>query len=301
MMKKRGLGRGLDALLGSHNAAKQIAAEHAAADSNDVSASQDGQLKQLPVEFIQRGKYQPRRDMNQEALEELANSIRAQGVMQPIVVRPIGADKYEIIAGERRWRASQLAGLDTVPVVIREVPDEAAMAMALIENIQREDLNPMEEAIALSRLQQEFSLTHQQIADAVGKSRATVTNLLRLMALRDDVQRMLEHGDIEMGHARALLSLTPEMQSSTAHTVVGKGLSVRQTESLVRKLLEEKDKPQNPDKPVGADADIKRLEESLAEKIGAPVQIQHTVKGKGKLVLTYNSLDELDGILSHIR
>ena len=301
MMKKRGLGRGLDALLGSHNAAKQVAAENAAAEADNGSISQDGQLKQLPVEFIQRGKYQPRRDMNQEALEELANSIRAQGVMQPIVVRPVGPNKYEIIAGERRWRASQLAGLDTVPVVIREVPDEAAIAMALIENIQREDLNPMEEAMALSRLQQEFELTHQQIADAVGKSRATVTNLLRLMALRDDVQRMLEHGDIEMGHARALLSLTLEMQSSTAHTVVLKGLSVRQTESLVRKLLEEKHQPRNPEKPVGADADIKRLEESLAEKIGAPVQIQHTVKGKGKLVLTYNSLDELDGILSHIR
>jgi ParB family transcriptional regulator, chromosome partitioning protein len=300
-MKKRGLGRGLDALLGSHSAAKQIAADNAAGEASNGLDSRDGQLRQLPVEFIQRGKYQPRRDMNQEALEELANSIRAQGVMQPIVVRPVGPEKYEIIAGERRWRASQLAGLDTVPVVIRDVPDDAAIAMALIENIQREDLNPMEEAMALSRLQQEFALTHQQIADAVGKSRATVTNLLRLMSLRDDVQRMLEHGDIEMGHARAMLSLSPNLQASTAQQVVGKGLSVRQTESLVRKLLEEKDKPQPPNKPVSADADIKRLEESLAEKIGAPVQIQHTAKGKGKLVLTYNSLDELDGILAHIR
>lgn len=300
-MKKRGLGRGLDALLGSHSAAKQIAADNAANEAGDGLDARDGQLRQLPVEFIQRGKYQPRRDMNQEALEELANSIRAQGVMQPIVVRPIGAEKYEIIAGERRWRASQLAGLATVPVVIRDVPDEAAIAMALIENIQREDLNPMEEALALSRLQQEFVLTHQQIADAVGKSRATVTNLLRLMSLREDVQRMLEHGDIEMGHARAMLSLNPELQASTAHQVVGKGLSVRQTESLVRKLLEEQAKPPAADKPVSADADIKRLEESLAEKIGAPVQIQHTAKGKGKLVLTYNSLDELDGILAHIR
>jgi len=295
-MKKRGLGRGLDALLGSHNAAKQLAAENPLSESSD---SKDGQLKHVPVEFIQRGKYQPRRDMNQEALEELANSIRAQGVMQPIVVRPVGPDKYEIIAGERRWRASQLAGLDTVPVVIRDVPDEAAIAMALIENIQREDLNPMEEAIALSRLQQEFELTHQQIADAVGKSRATVTNLLRLMSLRDDVQRLLEHGDLEMGHARAMLSLTPELQASTAQTVVSKGLSVRQTESLVRKLLE--DKPEKPSSALSADADIKRLEESLAEKLGANVQIQHTAKGKGKLVLNYNSLDELDGILSHIR
>ena len=295
-MKKRGLGRGLDALLGSHNAAKQLAEETAVVEAG---SSQDGQLKKIPVEFIQRGKYQPRRDMNQEALEELANSIRAQGVMQPIVVRPIGTDKHEIIAGERRWRASQLAGLDTVPVVIREVPDEAAIAMALIENIQREDLNPMEEAIALSRLQQEFELTHQQIADAVGKSRATVTNLLRLMSLREDVQRLLEHGDLEMGHARALLSLSPELQASTAQTVVSKGLSVRQTESLVRNLLD--NKPEKKSEAISADADIKRLEESLAAKLGANVQIQHTAKGKGKLVLSYNSLDELDGILSHIR
>lgn len=295
-MKKRGLGRGLDALLGSHNAAKQLAEETAVVEAG---SSQDGQLRKIPVEFIQRGKYQPRRDMNQEALEELANSIRAQGVMQPIVVRPIGTDKYEIIAGERRWRASQLAGLDTVPVVIREVPDEAAIAMALIENIQREDLNPMEEAIALSRLQQEFELTHQQIADAVGKSRATVTNLLRLMSLREDVQRLLEHGDLEMGHARALLSLSPELQASTAQTVVSKGLSVRQTESLVRNLLD--NKPEKKSEAISADADIKRLEESLAAKLGANVQIQHTAKGRGKLVLSYNSLDELDGILSHIR
>ncbi|HEY3699920.1 MAG TPA: ParB/RepB/Spo0J family partition protein [Spongiibacteraceae bacterium] len=300
MMKKRGLGRGLDALLGSHNAAKQIAADAATAmEVPSSAASKDGQLRHLPVEFIQRGKYQPRRDMNQETLEELANSIRAQGVMQPIVVREIGRDKYEIIAGERRWRASQLAGLDTVPVVIRDVPDEAAMAMALIENIQREDLNPIEEAIALSRLQLEFTLTHQQIADAVGKSRATVTNLLRLMSLRDDVQRMLEHGDLEMGHARALLSLAPELQASTAQQVISKSLSVRQTESLVRKLLDAKPIA-NTDKVVSADADIRRLQDSLAEKIGAVVMIQHTAKGKGKLVLSYNSLDELDGILSHI-
>jgi ParB family transcriptional regulator, chromosome partitioning protein len=297
MVKKRGLGRGLDALLGSHQAAKQIAQEAA-----EVAASgqfKDGELQNLPVEFIQRGKYQPRREINQEALEELADSIRAQGLMQPIVVRPIGTDKYEIIAGERRWRACQLAGLDKIPVLVREVPDEAAIAMALIENIQREDLNPMEEAIALARLQQEFELTHQQIADAVGKSRASVTNLLRLMSLRDDVQRLLEHGDLEMGHARALLSLAPELQASTAQIVVSKGLSVRQTEALVRKLLE--DKTAKPSDSFGPDADIQRLEESLAEKLGAPVQIQHTAKGKGKLVLTYNSLEELDGILSHIK
>src|SRR5690606_32409846 len=187
-----------------------------------------------------RGKYQPRRDMNPEALEELANSIRAQGVMQPIVVRPIGPERYEIIAGERRWRATQLAGLDKVPALVREIPDEAAIAMALIENIQREDLNPMEEAIALARLQSEFELTHQQIADAVGKSRVTVTNLLRLMSLREEVQRMLEHGDLEMGHGRALLGLPPEQQAAAATTVVSKGLSVRQTEAMVRRMLEER-------------------------------------------------------------
>jgi ParB family chromosome partitioning protein len=297
IVKKRGLGRGLDALLGSHQAAKQIAQE--AAEVAATGQFKDGELQHLPVEFIQRGKYQPRREINQEALEELANSIRAQGLMQPIVVRPIGPEKYEIIAGERRWRACQLAGLDKIPVLVREVPDEAAIAMALIENIQREDLNPMEEAIALARLQQEFELTHQQIADAVGKSRATVTNLLRLMSLRDDVQRMLEHGDLEMGHARALLSLAPELQASTAQNVISKSLSVRQTEALVRKLLE--GKTVKSEQPYSADADIKRLIESLSEKLGAPVQIQHTAKGKGKLVLTYNSLEELDGILSHIK
>jgi ParB family chromosome partitioning protein len=296
MAKKRGLGRGLDALLGSHQAAKQIAQE--AEEVASTGSFKDGELQTLPVEFIQRGKYQPRREMNQEALEELAGSIRAQGVMQPIVVRPVGPEKYEIIAGERRWRACQLAGLDRIPVLIREVPDEAAIAMALIENIQREDLNPMEEAIALARLQQEFELTHQQIADAVGKSRVTVTNLLRLMSLRDDVQKMLEHGDLEMGHARALLTLPPELQASTAQNVVAKGLSVRQTEALVRKLQESKPEKGGAARP---DADIQRLEESLAEKLGAPVQIQHTVKGKGKLILTYNSLEELDGILSHIK
>ena len=293
-MKKRGLGRGLDALLGSHQAAKKTAEDNAV-----ETQPADADLRELPVEFLQRGKYQPRRDMNQEALEELANSIRAQGLMQPIVVRPIGVDKYEIIAGERRWRAAQLAGLDKIPVVVRDVPDDAAIAMALIENIQREDLNPMEEALALSRLQHEFELTHQQIAEAVGKSRATVTNLLRLMSLREDVQRLLEHGDIEMGHARALLGLPLEQQASAAHTVVSKGFSVRQTEALVRQLVEEKAKPSQAAPRV--DPDIKRLQEELSEKIGAVVAIQHGAKGKGKLVLSYNSLDELEGILAHIR
>jgi ParB family chromosome partitioning protein len=294
MAKKRGLGRGLDALLGSHQAARQPEAAGA-----EAGAPPEGELRDLPVEFIQRGKYQPRRDMNPEALEELASSIRAQGVMQPIVVRPIGPERYEIVAGERRWRATQLAGLDRIPALVRDVPDEAAIAMALIENIQREDLNPMEEAIALARLQAEFELTHQQIADAVGKSRVTVTNLLRLMSLRDEVQRMLEHGDLEMGHGRALLALAPERQVAAAHTVISKGLSVRQTEALVRRLLEEK--PGAQPSAVRVDADIRKLEESLAERVGAPVAIQHGAKGKGKLVFSYNSLDELDGILAHIK
>jgi len=297
MAKKRGLGRGLDALLSSHQAAREAAAgsDEAGAESSSV----DGKLCQLPVELIQRGKYQPRRDMNPEALEELAASIRVQGVMQPIVVRHISPERYEIIAGERRWRATQLAGLDTIPAVVREVADDAAIAMALIENIQREDLNPMEEAIALARLQAEFELTHQQIADAVGKSRATITNLLRLMSLRDEVQRMLEHGDIEMGHARALLGLPLEQQAGAAHNVISKGLSVRQTEALVRRLLEEQQS--TPAAVVVVDPDIRRLQETLAEKLGAAVEIQHGAKGHGKLVVSYNSLDELDGILAHIK
>lgn len=294
MAKKRGLGRGLDALLSSHQAAREGGADGAA-----PAAPAAAELRELPVEFIQRGKYQPRRDMDPQALEELANSIRAQGVMQPIVVRPIGADRYEIIAGERRWRASQLAGLDRIPVVIRDVPDEAAVAMALIENIQREDLNPMEEAAAMARLQKEFELTHQEIADAVGKSRATITNLLRLMSLREDVRRMLEHGDLEMGHARALLGLAAEQQSRAATQVVSRALSVRQTEALVRRLLAEAQ--QSTPAAAGRDPDIRQLEEQLSQKLGATVNIQHGSRGKGKVVLQYNSLDELDGILAHIR
>ncbi len=298
--KKRGLGRGLDALLGANQLKAEL--EEATAEAASApSGSSDGSLRHLPVEVIQRGKYQPRRDMHPEALEELAASIKAQGVMQPIVVRPISADKFEIIAGERRWRATQLAGLDTIPAVIRQVPDETAIAMALIENIQREDLNPMEEALSLSRLQQEFELTHQQIAEAVGKSRTTITNLLRLISLREDVQRMLEHGDLEMGHARALLGLPAELQSQTATTVVSRGLSVRQTESLVRNQLAEAEASKTKTAPQQLDPDIKNLQDQLSEKIGVPVVIQHGAKGKGKLVLKYNSLNELDGILNHIK
>lgn len=284
-VKKRGLGRGLDALLGQSNGDSQ------------ASNNQDQQLKELPVDLIQRGKYQPRRDMDPQALEELANSIRVQGVMQPIVVRPIAEGRYEIIAGERRWRATQQAGLDSIPAVIRDVPDEAAIAMALIENIQREDLNPIEEAIALQRLQMEFELTQQQVADAVGKSRVSITNLLRLMALPDDVKLLLERGDLEMGHARALLGLPADDQTAAARQVVAKGLTVRQTEALVRQWL-------NPRREAGdtrANPDIERLQQDLAERIGAEVKIQHGAKGKGKLVISYSSLDELDGVLMHIK
>lgn len=305
--KKRGLGKGLNALLSTSSSqanvktASTVSVEANPALTTDVSREpNDGDLRYLPVDIIQRGKYQPRRDMQPEALEELAQSIKAQGVMQPIVVRLVSPGKYEIIAGERRWRATQIAQLDTIPAVIRKVPDEAAIAMALIENIQREDLNPMEEAVALSRLQQEFELTHQQVAEAVGKSRTTVTNLLRLMTLRDDVQRMLEYGDLEMGHARALLGLPTERQSQAANTVVSKGMTVRQTESMVRSLLASLDSPTKAtDKKI--DTDIKQLQDQLSEKIGVPVLVQHSAKGKGKLVLKYNNLDELDGILNHIK
>ena len=286
MAKKRGLGeKGLGALLkGSSIDLK-----------NDAV---DGELKYLPVEYLQRGKYQPRRDMDQDALEELAESIRQQGIMQPIIVRTISNNKFEIIAGERRWRAAQLAGLDKVPTIIREVEDNAAVAMALIENIQRENLNSMEEAIALQRLQEEFSLTQAEVAEAVGKSRSTVTNLLRLIQLTDEVKLMLEHGDLEMGHGRAMLALRPEQQIQAARLVESKSLSVRQTEALVRKLLE--DQKEKPTKGVSVSKDVERLEEDLSEKIGASVCISYTSKGKGKLTIKYNSLDELDGILKHI-
>jgi ParB family chromosome partitioning protein len=256
------------------------------------------ELQYVPLDLIQRGKYQPRRDMDSTALEELAQSIRAQGVMQPIVVRPIGSGRFEIIAGERRWRASQIAGLDKIPAMVREVPDEAAIAMALIENIQREDLNPIEEAVALQRLQQEFQLTQQQVAEAVGKSRVTITNLLRLISLPEEIKTLLSHGDLEMGHARALLGLPAEQQVEGARHVVARALTVRQTEALVRQWLSTKEKPVAVTK---VDPDISRLEQRLAERLGSPVQIKHGQKGKGQLVIRYNSLDELQGVLAHIR
>lgn len=299
MTAKRKLGRGLDALLGG--AGKKPVSDTVVDTpaSNVIRQDKDGDLRNIPIDLIQRGKYQPRTDMHEEALQALAASIKAQGVMQPIVVRPISDTRYEIIAGERRWRATQIAGLDTIPAIIKPVADESAIAMALIENIQREDLNPIEEAVALKRLQDEFQLTQQEVADAVGRSRAAVANLLRLIGLNPDVRLMLEHGDLEMGHARALLSLSDSQQSEAAKTVVGKGLSVRQTEALARRLLTDEGSQKKP--TVITDPDIRSLEESLSEKLGARVQIQHTSKGAGKLTLKYNSLDELDGILAHIK
>lgn len=285
----------MEALLGSSAAA----ASGQGPEEMAVQAEIDGVLRKLPVDILQRGVYQPRVDMHPDTLEELANSIRAQGVVQPIVVRPVSKDRYEIIAGERRWRAAQLAGLHEIPAVVRDVPDQAAMAMALIENIQREELNPMEEAMALHRLIEEFGLTHQETADAVGRSRASVSNLLRLLGLNEDIKRMVENGDLEMGHARALLALSGDLQSQVARTVAGKGLSVRETEKLVKRTLEHPAGEAKSEKRV--DPDIRRLEQDLGDRIGARVAIQHGAKGKGKLVIQYNSLDELDGILEHIK
>lgn len=297
MKKKPALGRGLNALLQSAQAPQEVRVD--ALDDKVNATHQDGELRHLPIEWLQPGQYQPRKDIQPEALEELAASIKAQGLMQPLVVRPLAAEnRYEIIAGERRWRACQIAQYERVPVLIREVSDESALAMALIENLQREDLNPMEEAIALHRLQQEFELTQQEVADAVGKNRATVANLLRLMNLNEDVKRLLEHGDIEMGHARALLGLTGNVQSDAASEVVARTLTVRQTEALVRLWQQGKLTKAEAPRP---NPDVLRLEKVLGDRLGATVAIQHNAKGKGKLVINYSSLDELDGILAHIK
>jgi len=295
--KKKRLGRGLDALL------SRPVAEAAAAMPE---SGMDGPLRELPVDLLQRGRYQPRLDIRQDSLEELANSIRAQGVVQPIVARPIGksgdSQRYEIVAGERRWRAAQMAGLDTIPAVVRDLPDDAAIAMALIENIQREDLNPLEEARALDRLIREFDLTHGEAAEAVGRSRASVSNLLRLLDLSDKVKPMLEARQLEMGHARALLSIgDPAQQLDAARQVIRKGLSVRETERLVKRMLADTSGKTPAKKPASQSADIRRLEMEVSDKLGARVTLQHTQKGAGKLVISYNSLDELDGILKHIR
>jgi len=294
--KRRGLGRGLDALLSTPVKKNN----HSEGEVEEVVNQHQSELQKLPIELLQPGKYQPRKDMSAEALEDLSSSIKSQGIIQPIVVRPVGEaagiKNYEIIAGERRWRAAQLAEIDLVPCIIKDVPDESAVAIALIENIQREDLNAMEEAIALDRLLKEFELTHQEVANAVGKSRTAVSNLLRLNSLNEDVKTLLEHGDIEMGHARALLALEDDLQTTTARTVAAKELTVRETENLVKKVL-------SPIKEVVTkekDADTVSLEQNLAEKIGSAVSIAHNKKGKGKLVINYNNLDELDGILSKI-
>jgi ParB family transcriptional regulator, chromosome partitioning protein len=296
--KKHGLGRGLEALLG----------QATARPLPGVPPARD-QLTHVPVDLLQRGKYQPRQDMREESLDELADSIRAQGVVQPIVVRPVGtpgpgeSQRYEIVAGERRWRAAQIAGLADIPAVVRHVDDEAAVAMSLIENIQRENLNPLEEALALSRLITEFELTHQQAAEAVGRSRVAVSNLLRLLDLPQAIRPLIERRELEMGHARALLSLTnPRQLTEVGALVAKKGLSVRETEALVRRILARAaGDGGGKSKARSKDPDIRRLENDLADKLGATVELQHGTSGKGKLVISYHSLDELDGILAHIR
>jgi ParB family chromosome partitioning protein len=307
--KKPVMGRGLEALLGQISR-KPDPAPGAPADTPAPATNKfpGDELANLPVDLLQRGKYQPRVDMRQESLEELAASIKAQGIVQPIVVRPVdgaavgASQRYEIIAGERRWRAAQIAGLATIPAVIRRVPDEAAIAMALIENIQRENLNPLEEARALERLISEFGITHQQAADAVGRSRAAVSNLLRLLELPDEITTFVERRELEMGHARALLGLTQRRhQIEVGALVAKKGLSVRETEALVRSMLSRASGGSPPKDSKALDPNVQRLQDELSEKLGAPVKIEHTGAGKGKVVVTYHSLDELDGILAHIR
>lgn len=311
--KRTGLGRGLEALLGTPVPVAPVPAAPLAGspDTALATATRPGGegLTTLDVDLLVRGAYQPRIDMHLESLEELAQSIRAQGVIQPIVVRPLagrgpdGAPRYEIVAGERRWRAAQLAGLKAVPVVVREIPDSAAIAMALIENIQRENLNPLEEALAIRRLIDEFGLTHEEAAEAIGRSRVAVSNLLRLMQLGEPARELLQKRAIEMGHARALLALTdPRMQAEVARLVATRGLSVRETERLVKKMLEGPQRAGGEGAGAGrsTDPDVRRLENDLAEKLGARVAIQHGRGGKGKLVVSYNSIDELEGILGHI-
>ncbi len=292
--KKRGLGRGLDALLGGAALSEDSQEKNHDRPVHEVTS--------LPVDVIERGRYQPRRDFNPESLQELADSIAAQGVVQPIVVRPIEPQgRYEIIAGERRWRAAQQAGLGEIPVVVRDVPDQTAMAMGLIENIQRDDLNPLEEAQALHRLLNEFELTHQKIAQAVGKSRTTVTNLLRLLDLNSDVKDYIDNRKLEMGHARALLGLKEQAQSDAARQVVNQGLSVRETEKLVRRQLGDTKEMAPAKKAPAEDPNVRRLQNDLSDRLGARVNIQQAASGKGKLVIAYNSLDELEGILDHFQ
>jgi len=287
LTKKRGLGKkfndlGLDELLSSMNA---------------PSLGSKDELKRIPVECLTPGKHQPRKDFDNEQLQELADSIRSQGIIQPLIVRSIDDRLYEIIAGERRWRAAQIAGLAEVPAIVREITDDSAIAVALIENIQRENLNSIEEAEALQRLSTEFEMTHEEISQVVGKSRSTISNLFRLLSLNDDVKTMVERGDLEMGHARAMLALDGDLQSQAARTVVDKGMSVRDAEGYIRRINE----PAKPTKQSSQlDPDIIRLQNSLSDTLGASVMIAHSKSGKGKLIIKYNSLDEFDGILKKL-
>ena len=284
--KKKRLGRGLEALLGGDVEQNQSTSSK---PNKDLPSN-------LPIEKLQPGQYQPRTNMDQTSLEELAASIKSQGIIQPILVRPVSDDKYEIIAGERRWRAAQIAQLEDVPVVVRDIPDEATLAVALIENIQRENLSPIEEAVGLKRLMDEFDLTHEEMAKSIGRSRTAVTNLLRLLGLNSGARELLEHGKIEMGHARALLGLPIEQQDVAALEVVAKLLSVRQTEALVRSYSDVKKAKKRPVKST----DISNLEDKLSETLGTNVSVQDN-NGKGKLIIEYKSLDILDGIIAHIK
>ena len=285
--KRAGLGRNLNALLGNTAVSKKTKSEIEAETA----------VSSVAVEQLQAGKYQPRQDMDQQALSELAESIKHQGIIQPIIARAVSDNRYEIIAGERRWRAAQMAGLSKVPVLIKAYSDETAIALALIENMQREDLSPMDEARGLTRLQQEFELSHQQIAELLSKSRAAVSNSLRLMKLHDDVKRMLDHGDLDMGHARALLSLGPEKQSEVARLVVARNLTVRETELLVKDILSLKPVKE---KRVVEDPELDALKATLCQRLGRDVSIQQRQRGQGKLVIHYNNFHELNGIIDQI-
>jgi len=303
--KRKSLGRGLDALLSSAAGSTVARAETPASESGAPAA--DAALREVPIDLLQRGRYQPRVDMRDDSLAELAESIKAQGVVQPIVVRPLprqgdGEARYEIVAGERRWRAAQLAGLHAIPAVVRDIPDESAVAVALIENIQRENLNPIEEARALHRLVEEFGLTHEDAASAVGRSRTTVTNLLRLLELPRPVRTFLESRELDMGHARALLGLpTPEMQFEIAERIVKQGWSVREAEQAVRRVAGTSgDKGRGSAREAPSDPNLRRLETDLAETLGATVKIEHGPKG-GRVVIRYHGLEELEGILAHIK
>ncbi len=304
MVKKRStLGRGLEALLSGvqrNEGSNSVVASTSASFSLNEAAEVESGLLELDLKKLNPSRYQPRREIQDVDLESLVASIKAQGIIQPIVVRQKSKDKYEILAGERRWRAAGLAGLKTVPVVIKDVSDEKAMAIALIENIQRENLSALEEAQALERLAREFDLTHNQVAEAVGKSRTAITNLLRLLTLTEEVKLLLEKNNLEVGHAKVLLSLKGNEQKDAAQLIINKGLSVRETERLVSRMLETVSQENIRRKTTRRDPDIQRLQNSLSEKLGAFVEIVHGAQGKGKIIIQYHSLEELEGILEHI-